>query len=534
MSYVLPSRNLVSQNDSAMVERADVPRSKFTGSWSRKTTFDASFLVPFLVDEILPGDHMKYNVTAYVRLATPLFPIFDNQKVETFFFFVPNRLVWSNWVKMMGQQDTPSSSIAYTIPQRSWAATAANNSVGSLLDYFGCVVNGVPSLDNIYTVSALPFRAYNIIYNEWFRDENMQSAVVQLNDNGPDAGDNYPVLRRAKGHDYFTSALPWPQKFTAPTIAIGTAAPIVGLYGSTGVAVPFTGYTTGGSPVTTAGAFTSNTQTLAFDVANQPYADLSAATGITINAFRQAFLVQQLQERDARGGTRYTEIMRSHFGVVSPDMRLQRPEYIGGGSTPLMITPVAQTAPTSGVTVGALGAAGTATGQHSASYAATEHGHIIGLINVKSDISYQQGLHKMWTRQTRYDFYWPSLAGLGEQAVLRGEIYKSGVPATDNIVFGYQERWHEYRTHVSEVTGLFRSGLTGTLDAWHLAELFASAPVLGNTFVSDQGVNILDRVVAAGSLARTNFQQYLADILIQREAVRAMPMFGTPALLGRF
>ena len=532
MSYVLPSRNLVSQNDSAMVERPDVPRSKFNGSWSRKTTFDASYLVPFMVDEILPGDHMKYNVTAYVRLATPLFPIFDNQKVETFFFFVPNRLVWSNWVKMMGQQDTPSSSIAFTIPQRSWAATAANNDVGSLLDYFGAPVGSYAAL-HAFTLSALPFRAYNLIYNEWFRDENIQSSVAQYTGDGPDAGDDYLVLTRAKGHDYFTSALPWPQKFTAPTISIGTAAPLVGLYSSTNATGSFSGYTTGGSAVSTVAAYRSNAQTLAFDVANPPYADLSAATGITINAMRQAFLVQQLQERDARGGTRYTEIMRSHFGVVSPDMRLQRPEYIGGGSTPLMITPVAQTAPTSGVTVGALGAAGTATGQHTASYAATEHGHIIGLINVKSDISYQQGLNKMWTRSTRYDFYWPSLAGLGEQAVLRGEIYKTGLSA-DDTVFGYQERWHEYRTHVSEVTGKFRSGITGTLDAWHLAEWFGTAPVLGDTFIKDQGSVILDRVVAAGSQARTNFQQYLADILIQREAVRAMPMFGTPALLGRF
>ena len=535
MSYVLPSRNLVSQNDSAMVQRADVPRSKFNGSWSRKTTFDASYLVPFMCDEILPGDHMKYNVTAYVRMSTPLFPIFDNQKVETFFFFVPNRLVWSNWVKMMGQQDTPSSSIAYTVPQRSWGSSTGIQGVGSLFDYFGLVVEDLSSqIAAAYDVSVLPFRGYNLIWNEWFRDENMQSAVAQYSGDGPDSGDAYPLLRRAKGHDYFTSALPWPQKFTAPTISIGSSAPIVGLYGSTGVAVPFSGFTTGGSPVSTVAAYTSNTQTLAFDVANQPYADLSAATGITINAMRQAFLVQQLQERDARGGTRYTEIMRSHFGVVSPDMRLQRPEYIGGGSTPLMVTPVAQTAPTSGVTVGALGAAATATGQHTASYAATEHGHIIGLINVKSDISYQNGVNKMWTRKTRYDYYWPSLAGLGEQAVLRGEIYKTGLTAGDNTVFGYQERWHEDRTHVSEVTGKFRSGITGTLDAWHLAEFFVTNPVLGDTFVKDQGVSILDRVLAAGSQARTNSQQYLADILIQREAVRAMPMFGTPALLGRF
>jgi hypothetical protein len=285
--------------------------------------------------------------------------------------------------------------------------------------------------------------------------------------------------------------------------------------------------------VSSAGAYRSNAQTLAFDVAGGVYADLSNATGVTINAFRQAYLVQQLQERDARGGTRYTEIMRSHFGVISPDMRLQRPEYIGGGSSSLMVTPVAQTAVGSSTTVGALGAAGTATGQHTASYAATEHGYIIGLINVKSDVSYQNGVNKMWQRSTRYDFYWPSLAGLGEQAILRKEIFVSGDPANDNAVFGYQERWHEYRTHVSEVTGRFRSG-TASLDAWHLAQNFGSAPVLGNSFIVDGGAEVLDRVVAAGATARTYSQQYLADMYIQREAVRAMPMFGTPALLGRF
>lgn len=516
----------MSQNDSAMVQRPDVPRSKFVGSWSRKTTFDASYLVPFLLDEVLPGDHMKYSVTAYVRLSTPLFPIFDNQRVETFFFFVPNRLVWSNWVRFMGQQDTPTSSIAYTVPQT--FASTENNNVGYPWDYLGLPTNltGNPS------VSALPFRAYGLIWNEWFRDENLQSsAAVQTND--ANQVTYTPLYKRGKGHDYFTSALPWPQKFTAPTISIGTAAPLVGLYSSTNATAAFSGYTTGGSAVSTAAAYRSNVQTLAFDVATPPYADLSAATGITINAFRQAFLVQQLQERDARGGTRYTEIMRSHFGVVSPDMRLQRPEYIGGGSSPLMITPVAQTAPTTGLTVGALGGAGTATGQHSASYAATEHGYILGLVNVKSDLSYQQGIHRSWSRATRYDFYWPSLAGLGEQAVLTQELYGLGA-TSDTTVFGYQERWHEYRTRYNEVTGRFRSGVTGTLDAWTLAQNFATVPVLGDTFIQDPGADVLDRVVAAGATARTLSQQYLADFLIHREAVRPMPMFGTPVLLGRF
>ena len=537
MSYVLPQRNLVSQNDSAMIQRPDVPRSKFSGSWSRKMTFNAAELVPFLLDEVLPGDHLKYNVTAYVRLSTPLFPIFDNQKVETFFFFVPNRLVWSNWVKFMGEQASPGDSIAYTIPQliAYYAGSGSQDyAVGSIWDAFGLPV----LLSGNLSVSALPFRAYNLIYQEWFRDENLQNAVPITKADGVDAN-NYVMLKRGKGHDYFTAALPWPQKFTAPTISLGTSAPVVGI--STVAAVGSTSVT--GYDVNTGGAtnypvaFTTGSNIFNFKAGLGAvpgvYADLSAATGITINAFRQAFLVQQLQERDARGGTRYTEIMRSHFGVVSPDMRLQRPEYIGGGSSPLTITPVAQTAPSTAATVGALGGAGTAMGQHTGSYAATEHGYIVGLVNVKSDQSYQYGMNKLWKRATRYDFYWPSLAGLGEQVVTRGEIYAIGTSA-DDTVFGYQERWHEYRTHVSEVTGRFRSGVSGTLDAWHLAQAYSSAPVLGDTFIKDSGDLILDRVVAAGSLARTNNMQYLADLLIQREAVRPLPMFGTPVLLGRF
>ena len=527
MSYVLPQRNLVNQNDSSMVQRPDVPRSKFMGSWSRKTTFNASEITPFLVDEVLPGDHLKYHVTAYVRLSTPLFPIFDNQKVETFFFFVPNRLVWDNWVKFMGEQASPGDSIAYVIPQVTSYYTTADS--GSLWNQMGLPFQQTATM----SVSALPFRAYNLIYQEWFRDENLQNAVYLNKGNGPDLN-NYDFFKRGKGHDYFTSALPWPQKFTSPTVAIGTSAPVRGLAFTGGAAIQ-SGQEFNGTTVTwTSAAPTSGFQM--FGNLNSPgvYADLSQATGVTINAFRQAYLVQQLQERDARGGTRYTEIMRSHFGVISPDMRLQRPEYIGGGSSPLMVTPVAQTAPSTSATVGVLGGAATATGQHSASYAATEHGYILGLVNVKSDISYQQGINKMWTRSTRYDFYWPSLAGLGEQAILRGEIYATGDPANDSVVFGYQERWHEYRTHVSEVTGRFTSYATGTLDAWHLAQRFTSAPVLGDTFIKDAGDTILDRVLAAGSTARTLKQQYLADFLINREAVRPLPMFGTPVLLGRF
>lgn len=534
--YYLPTRRLVSQDDAAMIENANVPRSKFTGSWSRKTAFDAGQLIPFLVDEVLPGDHLSYNATALVRLSTLLFPMFDNQRIDTFFFFVPCRLVWDNWVRFMGEQDTPASSIAYTIPVTT--SPTGGYPVGSLQDHFG--IPTVGQVDGAFstTHNVLPLRAYNLIYNTWFRDQNLiDSLDVNKASDGPDNQADYNVIDRAKSHDYFTSALPWPQKFIAPTVPIGGTAPIRGL-GYLATQTPTVGNinvieTADLSAEVYANYATGADLRMETEAATlQPlvYADLGAATGVAINTFRQAFLIQQLLERDARGGTRYVELIRSHFGVTNPDFRLQRPEYIGGGNSPLVITPVAQTAPSTELPVGALGAAATSSGQHRASYAATEHGYIIGLINVRTELSYQQGLHKLWSRSTRYDFYWPSLAGLGEQAITRNEIYHTGHPDGATVVFGYQERWHEYRTHVSEVTGLMRSTATGTLDMWHLAQRFTGGPTLSQDFITDQPP--MGRVLAAGDLAIG--QQYLADILIERTAVRPIPMYGTPVTLGRF
>lgn len=424
-----------------------------------------------------------------------------------------------------------------------------NIAAGDLADYMGLPIMQTEE----FSVSALPFRAYARIWNEWFRDENLQEAVSSPTGDGPDPdptaqGMKIPLARN-KSHDYFTSALPWPQKFTAPAVPVGGLAPVRGL-GVEGVNPSFHPNSTiqvaesDGTLVTypflrdvgqDPGSDVINRLVVAGDGSGaaalpQIFADLADATGMSINDFRRTFAIQALLERDARGGTRYIELLKSHFGVSSPDARLQRPEYIGGGHSALNVTPVAQTAPTAGQPVGALGAAATASGEHSASFASTEHGVIIGLISVRSELGYQQGIQRSWSRKTRFDFYWPSLAGLGEQAILNQELFFDSADAVWNAgVFGYQERWHEYRQRYSEVTGLFRSTATGAIDQWHLAQEL-DYPELSLGFVVDAPP--MARVLAAGALAAG--QQYLADILIQRTAVRPVPMFGTPVTLGRF
>lgn len=507
----------------SQVPQANLPRASFNRSSGYKTTFNGGDLVPIFVDEVVPGDTFSLRASLFGRLATPLKPIMDNLFLDTFFFFVPNRLVWDNWQRFCGEQDKPDDSTDFSVPQ---ITDNSQFDTGDIGDYFG-----LPIGTGVFNCNALPFRAYNLIWNEFFRDQNLQDSVTVPKGDGPDAQNLYNLLKRGKRHDYFTSCLPWPQKGPASVISLGTLAPVGALDGVSGTQVHVNNLEVAGSryglqsPSTTVDFATSVTGD-----DSDLYADLSNATSITINQLRESFQIQKLLERDARGGTRYTEIIRSHFGVVSPDARLQRPEFLGGGTSAVNVNPVAQVSASSEASTpqGNLAAYGTVSGhRHGFTKSFTEHGYIIGLVNVRADLSYQQQMQRLWSRDGRFDFYWPALAHLGEQAVLNKEIHYSGTPATDDAVFGYQERFAEYRYRPSQITGKFRSIAAEPLDVWHLAQQFQNTPVLGPTFIQDQPP--IDRIIAVKTEPH-----FLLDVYFQLRCVRPMPVYGVPGLIDHF
>jgi len=511
------------------VPRADIPRSAIDRSHSHKTTFDGGYLIPVYYDNALPGDTFNVRMSAFARLATPIFPIMDNLHLESFFFAVPMRLVWNEWERFNGAQVDPGDSTDYVIPGLTGGAVTVN----SIFNYFGLPIGADPDDNHI---SCLPFRAYNLIWNTWFRDQNLQDSLLQATGgSGPIAAGNFSLQRRGKRHDYFTSALPWPQKGDAVSLPLGEEAPVLGI-GKIDQNYPFSSvsvYTADGLNPTFDDAATAQDDFYLEENPNDPgypriYADLADASAATINELRQAFQIQKLLERDARGGTRYTEIIRAHFGVTSPDARLQRPEYLGGGHAYVNISPIAQTSSTDATTPqGNLSAMGTASVQgHGFTKSFTEHSIIIGLVSVRADLSYQQGIHRSWSRRTRYDFYWPALAHIGEQAVLNKEIYVQGTSADDDV-FGYQERYAEYRYKPSLVTGQFSSLAPTSLDAWHLAQDFGSLPVLNASFIEDNPP--IDRVVAVPTEPH-----FLFDSFFKCRLARPMPLYGVPGLIDHF
>ncbi len=536
----MSKRIRVSQGHFSQVPNVTIGRSKFNRSHVLKTTFDEGKLIPIFCDEVLPGDSFKLKVTTFTRMATPIFPVMDNLYLETFFFFVPMRLIWDNFQKFMGEQENPGDSTDYLIPTYT-ASTAP--AVGSLSDYFG-----IPTGINNISFNILPHRAYWLIWNEWFRDENLQNSAplfkgdagkVWESDTAVNGFGPWDCAPRGKRYDYFTSCLPWPQKGPGVELPLGGTAPVLGLTSSgLSESAIFKGSNNNpaGIYVTSPefGNFLAATYASGANIVGQVglksnmVADLSQATAATINSLRQAFQLQRYYEKDARGGTRYIEKIKSHFGVTSPDARLQRPEYLGGHSDRININPVVQTSSTDSTSPqGNLSAFGVSGARyHGFSKSFVEHGYIIGLANVRADLTYQQGLNRMWSRKTVLDFYWPSFAHLGEQAVLNKEIYAQGT-SKDDEVFGYQERYGEYRYKPSMITGKFRSTYAQSLDAWHFSQKFENLPTLSNQFIQDNPP--ISRCLAVPSEPH-----FLMDAFFNLKCVRPMPLFGTPGLIDHF
>lgn len=528
-------------------------RTKFDRSHVYKTTFDSGKLIPVFVDEVLPGDTTRMSVNYFARLATPIKPIMDNIYLDWFFFFVPNRLVWEHWQNFCFEQEDPDDSTDYVIPTVSASTSVKDSLIGSLWDYFGLPIN---TTNNITGINALPFRGVYLIWNEWFRDENLQKSVKivkgdanrvidtsrlseqpswVINSSSTDAYPGFACPPRGKRHDYFTSALPWTQKGPGVSIGLAGTAPVESTKSvSTNYLSPDISYR--GSVGIQSGHMDiidphgGNTTDIGMKLDDFGlYANLDKSDIFTINSLRTAFQMQKFYERLARGGSRYTEVLRSFFGVVSPDARLQRSEFLGSFTKMVNVNPIAQTSATDDTSPqGNISAYGvTAAKFHGFTKSFVEHGYVFGFVCARADLTYQQGINKMWLRSTVYDFYWPTFAHLGEQAIELREIYAQGSEA-DTTVFGYQERYAEYRYKPSQITGKFRSSITGgTLDKWHLSQFFKTAPTLNEEFIVENPP--IERIIAVPSEP-----EFLLDIGFRYTTVRPMPMFGTPGLVDHF
>lgn len=500
-------------------------RSQFDLTHSHKTSFDAGQLIPYFLTEVVPGDTFTCKLNAFLRVFSPLdAPIMDDIECGIDFFFVPNRLVWEHWEEFLGASSSAGAqSVDYTVPVMDAHVVA----LGDILNYMGVPLGvNTSSID----VSALPVRAYGLIYDEWYRDQNLVDAVVPLVTDAAGSGINtFTPFKSAKKHDYFTSALPYLQKGDASVVTFSGILPVradsgIGASGTDLTILPVSG--TSGRNTLEIDGTTGHLQKASAlgSAADQLYVDLAEATqGISINALREAAAVQRLLERDARGGTRHPELIRAHFGVDVPDYRTQRPEYLGGGKGFINVSPVANTSATATEAQGQL--AGVAAGTLQASWAKSfvEHGYVLGILRARGQLSYQQGLDRMWSRSTKLDFLWPELAQLGEQAVLNKELYVQN-GAADDDVFGYQERYAEYRWKRSLVTGKFASDASGSLDFWHLAEDFGSPPALNQTFIEDQ--TPMARVTTVDTEP-----DFIIDGRFDLRVARALPVRPVPTLM---
>ena len=539
----------------------DIQRSKFERNSDVKFSFNVGDLVPFYVDEVLPGDTFSIDTSKVVRMQPLVAPIMDNIYLDTYWFFVPNRLVWDHWKNFCGENTTSKwiPTVEYTVPKVDGLVVASADDPssterwlsGDIADYMGIPIQSsdVKAPASTYlSVNALPFRGYAMIWNEFFRDQNLQDPIPIPTDDitrGVDSSDTLAnriicgsgILKACKYHDYFTSCLPSPQKGPDVNIPLsGLAKVVTGSETNLDSAMPmsFANVTTGNKvgglnlPNGSSNLSIGNPGNLA---PNNLYASLGSASLGTINELRLAFQMQRIYEKDARGGTRYTEILKNHFGVTSPDARLQRPEYLGGSRIPININQVVQTSSTSNTPQGNTAAYSVTADVHSDfTKSFVEHGFVFGLCVARYSHCYQQGLERFWSRSDRFDYYWPSLANIGEQPVKRKEIYCTGLADNDERVFGYQEAWADYRYKPSRVAGEMRSRVPNTLDVWHLADNYTGAPFLSAEWIEEDKTN-LNRALAVSD---TVSNQLWADIFVKNTSVRPMPIYSIPGLIDHY